>query len=63
MQASSALASFVSWLLKAARKRGITVTLPGSSVYAFEGIDAAATINMVESIALSTENSKKVVLR
>ena len=34
----------------------LTVKLPGSSVYAFDGIDATATINAVESITLTTEN-------
>ena len=35
----------------------ITVTLPGSSVYAFEGIASNATINKVSSIELTSENS------
>ena len=35
----------------------LTVKLPGSSVYAFDGIDATATINAVESITLTTENN------
>ena len=34
----------------------LTVTLPGSSVYAFEGIDAAIAPIAVESINLATEN-------
>ncbi len=34
----------------------LTVTLPGSSVYGFEGIDAAAAVSKVESITLATEN-------
>ncbi len=34
----------------------LTVKLPGSSIYGFEGIDAEATINKVESITLTTEN-------
>ena len=39
----------------------LTVKLPGSSVYAFEGIDAAATIKKVENIVLSTENGETSV--
>ena len=35
----------------------ITVTLPGSSVYGFEGIDASATTTSVSSIELTSENS------
>ena len=35
----------------------LTVKLPGSSVYAFDGIDATATINAVEQITLTTENN------
>ena len=34
----------------------LTVTLPGSSVYAFDGIEASATIVNVKSLALTTEN-------
>ncbi len=33
----------------------LTVTLPGSSIYGFEGIDAAATLNKVSSITLKAE--------
>ena len=33
----------------------LTVNLPGSSVYGFEGIDAAAALNKVESITLKAE--------
>ncbi len=40
----------------------ITVTLPGSSVYAFEGIDANATIKNVSSIILTAENSATEVV-
>ncbi|MBQ4083670.1 MAG: Ig-like domain-containing protein [Bacteroidaceae bacterium] len=39
----------------------LTVKLPGSSIYGFEGIDAAATVNKVESITLTTENDAKSV--
>ena len=39
----------------------LTVKLPGSSFYGFEGIDAAATVNKVESITLATENDAKSV--
>lgn len=39
----------------------LTVKLPGSSIYGFEGIDAKATINQVESITLATENDAKSV--
>ena len=39
----------------------LTVKLPGSSIYGFEGIDAAAAVNKVESITLSTENDAKSV--
>ena len=39
----------------------LTVKLPGSSIYGFEGIDAAATVNKVESITLATENDAKSV--
>ncbi len=35
----------------------ITVTLPGSSVYGFEGIDASAATTSVSSIALTAENA------
>lgn len=35
--------------------------LPGSSIYGFEGIDAEATINKVESITLTTENGETSV--
>ena len=35
----------------------ITVTLPGSSVYAFEGISSTAATTNVSSIALTTENN------
>ncbi len=34
----------------------LTVTLPGSSIYAFEGIDATAEKTNVSSITLTTEN-------
>ena len=40
----------------------LTVTIPGSSVYAFEGIDAAATINKVSAITLTTENNATEVM-
>ena len=33
----------------------LTVNLPGSSIYGFEGIDAAAALNKVESITLEAE--------
>lgn len=39
----------------------LTVTLPGSSVYAFDGIDASATITKVQSIALATESGETAV--
>ena len=39
----------------------LTVKLPGSSIYGFEGIDAAAAVDKVESITLSTENDAKSV--
>ena len=39
----------------------LTVKLPGSSIYGFEGIDAAATVDKVESITLATENDAKSV--
>jgi hypothetical protein len=39
----------------------LTVKLPGSSIYGFEGIDAAAAINQAESITLTTENDAKSV--
>ena len=39
----------------------LAVRLPGSSIYGFEGIDAKATINKVESITLATENDAKSV--
>ena len=35
----------------------ITVTLPGSSVYGFEGIDATVAIKPVSSLSLSAENN------
>ena len=40
----------------------ITVKLPGSSVYGFEGIDETATINKVESITLTSENDATEVI-
>ena len=39
----------------------LTVTLPGSSVYAFEGIDASATVNNVSSITITSEGNAKEV--
>ena len=39
----------------------LTVKLPRSSIYGFEGIDAEATINKVESITLTTENGETSV--
>ncbi len=39
----------------------LTVTLPGSSVYSFDGIDATAKIEKVTSITLTPENSNKIV--
>ncbi len=39
----------------------ITVTLPGSSLYCFDGIDASANISNVQSIALATENGEVTV--
>ncbi len=39
----------------------LTVKLPGSSVYGFEGIDATATLYKVESITLTTENRETTV--
>ena len=39
----------------------LTVKLPGSSVYAFEGIDATAAVNKVESISLTAENGENTV--
>ena len=39
----------------------LTVKLPGSSIYGFEGIDSKATVNKVESITLATENDEKSV--
>lgn len=39
----------------------LTVNLPGSSIYGFEGIDAASTVHPVESITLTTENDAKEV--
>lgn len=39
----------------------LTVKLPGSSIYGFEGIDAEATINKVESITLTTEKGETSV--
>ena len=35
----------------------LTVTLPASSLFCFDGIDAAAAVAPVESIALATENN------
>ena len=35
----------------------LTVTLPGSSVYAFDGIEATATVTPVASITLTTEGN------
>ena len=40
----------------------LTVTLPGSSVYGFEGIDATATVNKVSAITLATENDAAEVM-
>ena len=40
----------------------LTVKLPGSSVYAFDGIDASTAINKVESIVLATENENNEVM-
>ena len=40
----------------------ITVTLPGSSVYGFEGISSTATINNVSSISLTAENDANEVM-
>ena len=40
----------------------LTVTLPGSSVYAFEGIDAAATVSKVQGITITTENDATEVM-
>ena len=34
----------------------LTVTLPGSSLFCFDGIDATATVQLVESITLKAEN-------
>ena len=34
----------------------LTVTLPGSSLFCFDGIDATATVELIESITLKTEN-------
>ena len=34
----------------------LTVSLPGSSLFCFEGIDATATIQLIESITLKAEN-------
>jgi len=39
----------------------LTVKLPGSSVYCFDGIDAAATMTNVQSITLATENGANSV--
>ncbi len=39
----------------------ITVKLPGSSVYSFDGIDATATQVSVQSLTLSTENGENTV--
>ena len=39
----------------------LTVKLPGSSIYGFEGIDAAAALNKVASIMLTTETGEKSV--
>ena len=41
----------------------LTVTLPGSSIYAFEGIDATAEKVNVSSIALTTENEATEVMK
>ncbi len=35
----------------------LTVTLPASTVYAFDGVDAAQAVTPVESITLATENA------
>ena len=40
----------------------LTVTLPGSSVYGFEGISSTATINNVSSISLTAENDANEVM-
>ena len=40
----------------------LTVTLPGSSIYAFEGIDATAEKNNVSSITLAVENEATEVM-
>ena len=34
----------------------LTVNLPGSSLFCFDGIDATATVELIESITLKTEN-------
>lgn len=39
----------------------LTVTLPASSVYAFDGIDAAVAVTTVKSITLTTENGETTV--
>ena len=39
----------------------LTVKLPGSSVYAFEGIDATVAVNQVESISLAVENGESSI--
>lgn len=39
----------------------LTVQLPGSSVYSFDGISAEATITKVQTIALTTESGKAEV--
>ncbi len=39
----------------------LTVTLPGSSVFAFDGIDAAATLQKVESIKLQSDVEKNTI--
>ncbi len=39
----------------------LTVTLPASSLFCFDGIDAAATATPIESITLATENSAEEV--
>ena len=39
----------------------LTVKLPSSSIYGFEGIDAKATVDKAESITLTTENDAKSV--
>lgn len=39
----------------------LTVTLPASSVYAFDGVDAAVAVTTVKSITLTTENGETTV--